>query len=146
MDEKNGIMVALLPISAEWTDVDLPHLTLVFCGKVEDRKPGEFNELAKDTASIAMLSSGFLSLETKGINTFGPPEELVDAISIRPNTKLIAMRRFLEKWNKSEYPDFKPHVTIGKHPMMTKPIPRRILFDKISVHWGGESISFWLRP
>lgn len=145
MDEKTGIMVALLPSSADWADVELPHMTLVFAGKVDERNPGEFNELAKDAASIAMLSPGLFVAENIGIDTFGPPEELVDAIVVRPTPEIMAARRFLEKWNRSEYPEFKPHITIGKHPAMLTNVPSRIVFNRLSVHWGNDSIAFWLR-
>ena len=144
MEEKTGIMIALLPASADWTDVELPHMTLVFCGKIDERKPGDFNEMAKDAASIAMLSKGFFVAENIGIDTFGPPEELVDALVIRPTSEIMAARRFLEKWNRSDYPDFKPHITIGKHPVMLTNVSRLIVFNRLSVNWGSDSITFWL--
>lgn len=140
---KDSIMIALLPIQTDWSTLELPHVTLVYAGKVSDHKPGEFNELAKDAGSLAMMNNR-LSLDVLGIEKFGNEEEPVDVLTLRPKPELMAMRRFVEGWNQSEYKTFRPHATIGPHPSMIGTLPIRLVFDRIGVYWGEDSIVFRL--
>lgn len=138
-------MIALLPMSSEWCRITLPHLTLVYAGETKDLKPPNFNDLAKDAASIAMLAKP-ITLQVTGKEVFGPELERVDVYTLRASTELLAMRRMVERWNKSEFP-FNPHVTIGP-PEPAKPDymnPQNITFDRIMVGWGEETITFWLK-
>ncbi len=140
---KDSIMIALLPLQTDWSTLECPHLTLVYSGKIEDHKPGEFNELAKDAGSLAMMNNRF-SLEVLGVEKFGDEEEPVDVLTLRPTPEIMAMRRFVEHWNKSEHKTFRPHATIGPHPSMIGETPRRLVFDRIGVYWGEESLVFRL--
>lgn len=140
----DGIMVAALPVYTDWCKIDLPHMTLVYAGKTEDAQPGDFNDIAKDTASLAMLTRPF-TLQVKGVETYGEGSEQVRALKFQPTTELLAIRRFLEKWNKSEYKDFNPHATIGPYAESTMDVfPRSLFFDRFIVQWGTEQIAFWL--
>lgn len=139
-----GVMVAFLPTSTDWSKIALPHLTLVYAGTTDDLKLPQINELAKDAASLASLASPFC-LRVIAKEVFGDQGEQVDAFRLQPTTELWAMRRNLEKWNKSQHP-FTPHVTIGpagsSNPMDL--VPRAICFDRMYVGWGEESLTFWL--
>ena|SRR5690348_14997775 len=141
----DGVMVALLPMTNDWCKIELPHLTLVYVGTTEDLKPGDFNELAKDASMLASLSSS-LTVSVIGVKQFGPDNDKVDALDLRPTPELWAMRRALESWNASQFP-FNPHCTIG--PVGSAAtldfIPRALAFDKIYVGWGTECLTFSLR-
>lgn len=140
----DGVMVALLPITTDWSQLEVPHLTLVYAGKKGDLSPSVFNELAKDASSIAMLSRP-VTLRVMGPEVMGSePDEKVNVLKLLPSSEVWAMRRSLEKWNASEHP-FVPHVTVG--PMALLPVnqPPYIAFDRICVGWGEEYLTFWLR-
>lgn len=149
-----GVMIAFLPGYAEWADVDLPHMTLVYAGSKSDLGPNSFSDLAKDASTIAMFAQPF-NLRTTGIETFGPPEDRVDVLRLRPIPELLAARRFVERWNKSEH-DFAPHVTIGPHKERPSPLadrgedvpenytPRIVSFNRLYVGWGAEHLIFRL--
>lgn len=145
----DGVMIALLPTSSDWTKLDLPHLTLVYAGAKTDLKPTDFNNLAKDAASLAALSNT-IRLTVVGPEPFGPPGDQVNAFRLNPTTQLWAMRRFVEKWNKSEYP-FSPHVTIGPlnpaqsiSPSYVQEVPYSIAFDRVYLGWGDDSLTFYM--
>jgi 2'-5' RNA ligase len=140
--ESEGVMIALLPSSSDWCNIELPHLTLVYAGVKSDLKPTDFNELAKDTAMLAALSFG-IGLRVIAREPFGVNGE-VDAFRLQPTTELWAMRRAVEKWNASQHP-FNPHVTIGPIGTFVEIVPRAIYFDRLYVGWGDESLTFWLK-
>ncbi len=148
MDDNNdSVMIALLPTTSEWCRIELPHLTLVYVGLKKDLKPTVFNELAKDAASIAMLSDP-ITLKVLGFEIFGgwkENEDKVDVLRLQPSPELSAMRRTVERWNGSEYP-FNPHVTIGPTGSFnSSPTPSYLAFNRIMVGWGKESLTFWLK-
>lgn len=142
-EHKTSVMIALLPMRAEWSRIDIPHLTLVFAGKTEDHTVSSHNELLKDAASISAVSST-LRLETNGTDIFGgngDPE--VEVLKMKHDAKLWAMRRFVERWNKSEY-DFSPHITVGP-PGTIFEIPNFVIFNQIMVGFGDQRTTFNLK-
>ena len=145
IDTNNGVMIALLPIVSDWARVDYPHLTLVYAGKVEDLNPGEFNEMAKDASSLASISRP-ITLKVMGLEHFGGGDNdpQVDALRVRPTEELMAMRRFVENWNASDWP-FNPHITTGDLGTFVGEVPMYIGFDRIAVNWGDECLTFSMR-
>lgn len=146
MDRHNdGVMVCLLPVTQDWSLLDVPHMTLVYVGKKQDLKASTFNDLAKDAASIAMLSSS-ITLKVLAKEVFGgDDEDKVDVWRLQPSPEVWAMRRTLEAWNASEFP-FNPHVTIGPVGSLVENVPSFIAFNRIMVGWGDETLTFWLKP
>lgn len=140
-DVKDLAMIALLPINSDWCKLELPHLTLVYAGKVQDLRSDAFNEMAKDAASLAMMCNT-ITLRSMGLDVFGD-EEKVDVIRLRNTPQLMAMRRPVEIWNASEHP-FNPHVTIGPAGAPIEVYPGYVAFDKIMVSFGTESMTFRL--
>lgn len=150
MDEpefKKSAMIALLPITTDWCKISLPHMTLVYAGEIDKLSPGSFNELAKDACAIAMMNR-VLTLEVLTKEQFGnwsdDPTKMVDVLRLRPNSELLAMRRTVEDWNKSEFP-FNPHVTIGPVGQHVENQPRLLAFDRVLVGWGDEYLTFHLK-
>lgn len=148
-DHKESAMIALLPMTTDWCRLDLPHMTLVYAGETKDLGATAHNELAKDACSLATLSRP-LTLEVLTQEQFGnwsdKPEDMVDIYRLRPTQELMAMRKFVEKWNASEHP-FNPHVTIGPvgeaRPFIER--PRMLAFDRICVGWGTDYLTFSMR-
>lgn len=139
-DYSGSVMIALLPITSDWCKIELPHLTLVYCGETKDLNPTDFNDIAKDASMLATLSTP-LTLRVMGVELFGRgDEEKVDVLRLQATPDLMAMRRAVEKWNSSEYP-FKPHCTIGPQGSFIDP-PRYLAFNRILVGWGEETITF----
>lgn len=143
-DDADKVMIALLPIVTDWCTLDLPHLTLVYAGKIADLKPTDFNEMAKAASMLACLSDP-ITLQVMGRETFGDPtDEPVDVFRLRPSQELLAMRMFFDDWDASDYPDYKPHVTIGPVGTVVDVTPRYVAFDRLSVVWGPDNIAFSL--
>lgn len=140
-DPSGSAMIALLPITTSWCNIELPHMTLVFAGLLSDLKSTAFNEMAKDAASIAMISNP-VTLRVTGVEVFGDVEK-VDVLRLQPSSQLLAMRRMVEKWNASDFP-FKPHATIGPVGSLNGMMPNFLAFDRIAVGWGSELLTFWL--
>lgn len=143
-DFKEHVMIALLPTHAEWCNIETPHMTLVYVGEKQKLKPSAFNELAKDAAAIAMLANP-ISLRVTGVEVFGGEgDPQVDVLRLQPTSELLSMRRSVEHWNASEHL-FKPHATIGPMGEFIQEPPGALYFDRISVNWGDETLTFWLR-
>lgn len=140
----DSVMIAFLPMTTDWCKIDLPHMTLVYAGSKKDLGPTAFNELAKDTASLAALCKPFYLL-VKATEDFGPEGDKVKALRFQPTTELWAMRRYVEKWNKSQFP-FTPHATIGPVDSFVEFVPRSVGFDRLYLGWGEESLTFSLSP
>lgn len=142
----DDVMIALLPITTDWCRIELPHLTLVYSGKIEDHPASDFNAMAKDASSIAAVTRPIM-LQSTGTEVLGPDSELVNVIKLRPTTELIALRNFVKQWDLSGYTSYIPHCTIGPASLGPQPIdyPSALAFDRILVGWGDEQVTFWLR-
>lgn len=139
----NGVMLAYIPVNTEWARQSLPHLTLVYCGTVDDLSPAAYNRLAKDAVSAGLMT-GPMALEVTGVEVFGDDAEKVDVIKLHPIPRLLTARRIVESWNASEHP-FNPHVTIGPEGSANDVvIPPILYFDKIMVGWGDQRMTFSL--
>jgi 2'-5' RNA ligase len=143
VSEKQSAMIALLPTTTDWCHIELPHMTLVYAGDITKLKSTDFNEMAKDTAMLAMLSPP-IGLRVLSKDRFGPPEELVDVFALQMSSELGAMRRAVESWNTSEFP-FSPHVTIGPSGQFVDVTPDFLFFDRLMIAWGEDSLTFWMR-
>lgn len=142
----DSAMIALLPMTDDWCKIDLPHMTLVYAGKLDDLNASEFNEMAKDASSLASICRP-LYLKVKGTEVLGKGDEenpLVDALILQPTQELLAMRRAVDHWNASEFP-FKPHCTIGPTGLPVENRPYSLAFDRIMVAWGDDQLTFRLR-
>lgn len=137
----NGVMIALLPVFAPWVKQDLPHLTLVYSGETGDHKPMDLLEMIKDASSLAAISKP-ITTPVIGLEVFGKEDDRVDVFTVRLTPELMAMRNFVEKWHRSEWNEFKPHVTIGPSPSMVLERPQMIAFDKVMVAWGDRKFTF----
>lgn len=143
-DYPESAMIALLPVNSDWAKIKLPHMTLVSAGEIGvHRKPSDFNAMAKDACSIAMMTGPF-SVKVIGIETFGT-EEKVDVFELENTTLLRSMRHFVEKWNESEHQEFRPHCTIGPAGTFVSDTPMYLTFDRICVSWGKDVLPFWLK-
>lgn len=137
-----GVMVAFLPTTTDWCRQELPHMTLVYAGLKTDLTPSDFSALAKDTASLSMLTRPFV-LSVFSIEVFGDVDK-VNVLRFRNTPELMAMRRYVEPWNKSQHP-FNPHATIGPTSLNSMgPMPSVVGFDRIMLGWGEEQLTFWL--
>lgn len=134
-----GAMIAFLPTTSEWCELDLPHMTLVYAGTIDKLPPSAFNALAKDAAALSMLTNPF-ALTVRDVDVFGD-EEKVNVLRFRLTPELLAARRYVERWNASEHP-FNPHATIGPATSFVGIRPNVVGFNRIMVGWGDEQITF----
>jgi 2'-5' RNA ligase len=133
----DSIMVALLPTTSDWCQQSMPHLTLLYGGKVGDVKGSVYDELLRAVIDIAS-SSAPVTLEVMGEDVFGEDEK-VDVLLLRTTPVLLQMRRRVEAYNGSQFTDFKPHVTVGPEGSMADEIPGSITFDRILLSWGVDA-------
>lgn len=141
-DPKDSVMLALLPINSDWSRIELPHMTLVYAGLIQDLPATARNELAKDAASIAMFSRT-LTLRVLGVQVFGDVDK-VDVLKFQTTPELQDMRRTVEHWNASQF-SFNPHATIGSTGMSISNVPGWVAFNRIMLGWGKEQMVFWFR-
>lgn len=139
----NGVMIALLPQSADWSKVDPPHCTLVYSGEVKDHPEQDFHQLLKDATSIALLSRPLI-VSTKALEVFGEGDERVDVVTLEVTPELEAMRNLVVHWNKSKWYEFRPHITVGPAPseLNMGVIPPSIRLNKVLLAWGDQRYTF----
>jgi len=147
---KKSVMVALLPQDDSWCKIEPAHMTLVYVGETDKLPKTAFNNLAKDVASIAMLSNPVM-VKVIGTDVFGV-EEKVDVFRLAATPEILSMRNMLEEWDTEEFPVFNPHVTIGPvgswspdWNSQSTPMPMYLIFDRIMVGWGEDRLVLWLR-
>jgi 2'-5' RNA ligase len=141
----DGVMVALLPVTDEWSKIELPHMTLVYAGTIGELAASVQNTLAKACSELALLSKP-LTLRVMGKEIFGDgsgDNPYVDVFTLRPSPELLAMRSFLEAFNASDFP-FTPHVTIGPEGTFIEFQPGYIGFERLLLQWGDEQMVFKL--
>lgn len=138
-------------------------MTLVYAGETEGRNASEFNELGKDAISaIRTFGSGGFSLGVTGVDQLGDEGEEVDVLLLYPTPQLLVARSIVEKWDKSGFDDFLPHVTIGPAgsaysqfastntddysytERRRNTMPTSIYFDRLAVCWGNDKMIFAL--
>jgi 2'-5' RNA ligase len=144
MDKINdSAMVALLPTTSNWCNIDLPHTTLVYVGKIAQLEPTIREELVKIVSNLVLLAPPF-TLKVSAVQKYGE-EEPVDVLTLIRTPELMALRSFLEDWDNGEFPDYNPHATIGPLGSFRGEIPLTLSFDKILVSWGEDDQTFPLR-
>jgi 2'-5' RNA ligase len=138
-------MLALVPVTSDWCHIDLPHLTLVYAGKVSDLEPEQAGDLVRDMLDLSRRFET-ISLDVLGADVFGDDKDgRVDVLRLQATTPLILMRGFVEHWNASKHP-FNPHVTVGPVGSLSGNIPNRIRFHKLLAQWGERSITTPFAP
>jgi len=151
MDQnETSVIVALIPQEDSWCKIESPHMTIVYVGETGDLKNTSFNELAKDVASISMLSNPILVKVMKH-DVMGD-DERVDVFRLSLTPELLSIWRMFQKWNNGEFVNFEPHVTIGPEGSYAPEWNNQNLtylmyltFDRIAVFWGKDHLNFWLR-
>jgi hypothetical protein len=121
-------------------------MTMIYAGETTDLKVNRFNELAKDVASISMLTNPIMA-KVIGPDVMGD-DEPVDVFRISSTPEILAVRRMLEDWHTGEFTDFEPHVTIGPQGSWSNQdfsYPMYLCFDRIMLLWGKDRLTFWLK-
>lgn len=140
---QDGVMLAFLPTSTSWCKQELPHMTLVYAGTLDDVSYAAFGDLAKDALSVARLMRRPFELDVLGIEQFGDEGQKVDVLRLSSNSAIDMARRHVQMWNASEKP-FNPHATIGPEGSAEGDIPTKLYFDRIAAVWGPKKLFFRL--
>lgn len=144
-DYPDSAMIALIPNTTYWCQIDLPHVTLVYAGEIAQLPPGTYNELSKAALSLALANSS-VYLKVLGMDVFGEDDEKVDVLRLEPTPQIMAMRSQVASWNASQYTDYKPHATVGPEGSADPvKMPYFLAFDQIMCCWGEERTSYWFR-
>jgi len=151
----DDVLIAFLPIDGSWVKQDFPHMTLVHGGPIADRKEEDFNQMAKDAISASRVM-GCFNLCAVGVEEMGETER-VDVLTLYPTPQLLLARKMVEQWDTGQFPDYKPHVTIGPAgsaaaimqiaPVYSEGYPRQALptkvyFNRIAACWGDKRLIF----
>lgn len=131
----DDIMVALLPQTAEWSTIDLPHLTLIYAGKIDAASTTTRAQMLKAAYEISE-EFGVITLETVTRETFGEEGDQVDVLTLTSPNELLQMQAKVAMFNQSKHP-FNPHVTVGPTGSLKEKNPTRITFDRVCVAWGS---------
>lgn len=139
----DGVMLAFLPTNGSWCKQELPHMTLVYCGTIDDVSYAQFGDIAKDAISVARLVRRPFSLDVLGIEQFGDEGQKVDVLKLGGTPLIDMARRHVQIWNASEKP-FTPHATIGPEGSAEGELPTQLFFDRIVAVWGPKQLVFRL--
>lgn len=137
-----GVMIALLPRNGEvWCKQPMPHMTLVYCGTIDDVSYAQFGDIAKDAIAITRLLRRPFFLDVLGIEQFGDEGERVDVLRLQTTSMVEMARKQVEMWNASEHP-FNPHATIGPEGSAEGELPTQLFFDRVTAVWGPKQLTF----
>ena len=140
----DGVMIAFLPRNGEqFVRQPLPHMTLVYCGTLDDVSYAQFGDIAKDAISVARLVRRPFVLDVLGVEQFGDEGQQVDVLRLAGNPTIDMARRHVQMWNASEKP-FTPHITIGPEGSADGELPTQLFFDRITAVWGPKQLTFRL--
>lgn len=140
----DGVMIAFLPRNGEqFVRQPLPHMTLVYCGTLDDVSYAQFGDIAKDAISVARLVRRPFVLDVLGVEQFGDEGQKVDVLRLASNSTIEMARRHVQMWNASEKP-FTPHITIGPEGSADGELPTQLFFDRITAVWGPKQLTFRL--
>lgn len=141
----NGVMIAFLPTNGLWCKQPDPHMTLVYCGTIEDVSYAQFGDIAKDALAVARLMRRPFPLDVLGIEQFGGNDDgpRVDVLKLQSTSQLEMARRHVQIWNASQHP-FNPHATIGPEGSAEGELPTLLYFDRIAAVWGPKQLTFRL--
>lgn len=139
-----GVMIAFLPYGdLSWMQQSLPHMTLVYAGESSDLQATDYNTLAKDALTVARIMRRSFDLPVVEIQQLGNAQDgVVDALVLYPSPELLVARKLVAPWNKSEFTEFLPHVTIGPEGSAQGKLPSSLWFNRIGVFWDQQSILF----
>lgn len=139
----DGVMIAFLPANDDWCRQPDPHMTLVYCGLMEQVGLGNFSEIAKTTITVARLMAGSFSLDVTGVEVWGGgQDDKVDVLTLFPTPKLLTARKLAEVWNASQHKDFKPHATVGPEGSAQGILPAKLYFDRVMAAYGPKQLIF----
>lgn len=151
----DDLMIAFLPVDGSWCKQDFPHMTLAWGGPIADRSEEEFNAMAKDAISAARITGTF-NLNVVGVDQLGDTEP-VDVLSLYPTPQLLLARNLVQRWDTTEFSEFKPHATIGpagsaaaiveNTPVYSEgyrrqALPTKLYFNRIAACWGDKRLIF----
>lgn len=141
----DGVMIAFLPTNTEWCRQPLAHMTLVYCGTIDDVSYAQFGDIAKDAISLNRIIRRPFMLDVVGIEQFGGNEDgpRVDVLKLQSTPEMELARRHVQMWNASEHP-FNPHATIGPEGSAEGELPTKLYFDRVLAQWGPKSLIFRL--
>jgi 2'-5' RNA ligase len=135
-------MIAFLPADYTIAKQNFPHMTLVFAGAIDGAPDSLHKDLLFHTALIAAVMCPF-PLLSNGIEKFGTAPDEVDVIRLIPTAQLQSAYQSVSNFNKSSFPGFKPHVTVGPAGSTDGMwVPPSIFFDKVVCSWGDEHLVF----
>lgn len=140
-----GVMLAFLPTNGEWCKQPLPHMTLVYCGTIDDVSYAQFGDICKDALTVARTLRRPFMLDVTGIEVFGGNDDgpRVDVLKLEMKPEVQTARKLVQIWNASEHP-FTPHATIGPEGSAEGELPTKLFFDRILAQWGPKSLIFRL--
>jgi hypothetical protein len=141
-------------------------MTLAYAGPIADLKESDLNAMTKDAISAARVTGTF-SLNVTSVDRLGEGEDEVDVLMLHATPQLLVARNIVSKWDRSGFPDYKPHATIGpvgsafadkvgyiddsnydspygevNRYRLGDAFPDKLYFNRIVVTWGDKKIVF----
>lgn len=138
-DYANSIMVALVPDDASYSELDDPHLTLVYGGDATDEGAPDIEEIHATVAVLAAENEVVVARRS-GAGELG---EEGAHIMLLEHFALDSMRLELARYNRSDHPGFIAHSTIryadADDPLpRARDLPEEVTFSNMLVAVGDD--------
>lgn len=136
----DSIMVALLPKGETGSKLELPHLTVIYGGEIPEMTARETFDLIGTFISV-MDGTPIPPLKVTGLEIFGDDEK-VEVLTFASNPELDRLRTIFEPHHKSQYKEFKPHLTMGPvGSVRNKNLPDTVEFNRLILAFGDRKIT-----
>lgn len=141
-----SILVAVLPSpGVDILGAEEPHASIVWAGPLNEADPGVVSELRTTVPFAGHFHQPFEAMVV-GTDMFGQGDEQTYVLRLEA-PQLYFLRNVFGALSKSEYPEFKPHLSVPKAPVSW---PNKIEFTRIALWLGdarvepAERYTYWL--
>lgn len=131
-DFSDSVMVAFYPAESYGSVMSPPHVTVVYAGEIGENDI-EFDDLR---AAFDAVRVDRFSAEVTGQELFGEDEDTWVLTLEHP--VLREVRGQFDQYNRSEYTDYQPHLTLNVDGEPLAEPPTNIDIDRIALHWGDQ--------
>lgn len=131
----DGACVVLLPT----TSIGDEHCTVIYFGDTTDATM-PYEAAMRTTRTLAGVTLPFSSQVTQH-SIFGPADDQVAVAELALTMPLIGLRTAYERFNGSEYREFKPHISAVEGRL--RQVGESVRFNRLAC-WYGDEKACWL--
>jgi hypothetical protein len=138
--EHYGACVVLLPSDARPHEGGGEHCSVIYFGDDAQNPTLPYEAAMQMTKTLAACYPAFNSVVSQH-SVFGPEGDQVTVAELAMNRQLAELRQCYERFNGSQYKEFKPHITAVDG--FIRPVNSVVRFNRLAC-WFDQEKACWL--